>query len=649
MVSALQMGLAMSTSIEPALLTRRNDRRLLLWLLRPPLRLLRAAAAAGIFAGTVIAATPARAQTTTTLVSGDFSLVVSRIDSSGSQIALDDNERAGFFSAARCACPTSYGVSVSLTSDGAAKLTSSDTLDATVMIGSDCDNVSATACPAFGSSLTLNASTTTTGETLMTSDVFTTLAPNASCTALPATSSRLWAIIRLNGNRISTQPSLAISLGGAAPVAPSAVKTQTADSGLLVSWTAPTSTSTIQGYQVFCSPAPSNPPAAAFDTCANATPPPGSGPFASLDPTLLCSDLVSVGTNSVRVKGLQNGTTYQIAVISIGTDGTASPPSDSAEGAPGPTLGFDDIYKEAGGTGMAGCAVGGAPAPGEESAAVVVGLSLAALLLHRRRRWTSALPLALALTTLGTRAAHAEIKDDGGGGGYVPGASATPMGLALDGDPLPARESPRTWNLELRFGPYYPDVDSELADRGQTARPFEQVFGSKQRLRTGLELDRQVSHRGGTWGIGFGIGYYRAKAAALGADHVTRTGDETTFSMVPLSLLAVYRADLLRTRFGSPVIPYAKLGLGCALWSVSDTAKSDSTSGRTFGWNAAAGVSLDLSFLDPEGVRTMDQETGVNQFAIFFEVAHDALHGFGSSSVLRVGDTTWLAGLMLEM
>ena len=45
----------------------------------------------------------------------------------------------------------------------------------------------------------------------------------------------------------------------------------------------------------------------------------------------------------------------------------------------------------------------------------------------------------------------------------------------------------------------------------------------------------------------------------------------------------------------------------------------------------------------------MDMETGVNQIAIFFEVAHSALDGFGSSSVLRVGDTTWLGGLMLEM
>ena len=45
----------------------------------------------------------------------------------------------------------------------------------------------------------------------------------------------------------------------------------------------------------------------------------------------------------------------------------------------------------------------------------------------------------------------------------------------------------------------------------------------------------------------------------------------------------------------------------------------------------------------------MDRESGVNQTAIFFEVARYALDNFGSSSALHVGDTTWFAGLMLEL
>jgi MYXO-CTERM domain-containing protein len=596
-------------------------------------------AAAGVLGGVAIG--PSAHADSTTLDSSDFTFVLSRIDGSGNFVALDDSERAAFFSQARCACPTSYGVSLSLTSTGAGKLATTDTLQAQVMIGSDCDNVSATACPSFGSTLTLTSSSTATSETLSTSDVFNTVASGVTCSALPASGSYLWAIVRANGTRLGSEPSLSISIGGSGPTAPTGVKAETADSGLLVSWTAPSSTSSLTGYQVLCSPGPSSASAAEFDNCAADMPSGGSGPFSTLDASLVCSGLVSVGTNSVRVKSLSNGTAYQVAVVSIGSDGTSSAASDSAEGTPGPTLGFDDIYKAAGGTGAAGCALaGGASPPGGWGLALMI----AVLLVRRRRRW--------AARSVGILAALVLFANEGGALGAFPedGDPSSPrLGLALSGDEPPVSESTRAWNLELRFGPYYPDTDTEFADRGQAARPFAEVFGTHKGLMFGLEIDHHLSHRGGTWAVGVGASYYSATAAALAADQTTRTGDETSLRLIPLSLLAVYRADLLRTQFGWPLIPYAKLGLGCGLWWLSDTSKTSATAGATFGWNAAAGVSLDLSFVDPEAAHTMDLETGVNQFAIFFEVAHAALDGFGSSSVLRVGDTTWIGGLMMEM
>jgi len=587
----------------------------------------------------MMSGTSARADSST-LTSSDFTLTLARIDSSGNFVTLTDSERAAFFSQSRCACPTNYGVGLSLTSTGAAKLASTDTLEAQIMIGSDCDNVNATACPSFGSTLTLTSASTSTSETLATSDVFSTLASGVACSALPASSSYLWAIVRANGTRLSSEPSLSISLGGSGPSAPTGTQTVSADSGLLVSWKQPSTTSTLVGYQVLCSPGPSSPPSAEFDNCAADAPSGGSGPFATLDTSLVCSGLVSVGTNSVRIKGLTNGTLYQVAVVSVGSDGTSSASSDSATGTPAPTLGFEDIYKQAGGTGAAGCATAGA-APGRAGGLLVV----AALCMLRRRRRAGA-PRAASLLVLilcaGSGAARAAYPGD-------EERNSPRLGLALDGDEPVTRESPRAWNFELRLGPYYPDTDTEFADRGQSARPFAEVFGTHKGLMFGFELDRHVSHWGGTWAIGVGAAYYSATAASLSADQTTRTGDETSLRLVPLSLLAVYRADLLRTRYGWPLIPYAKLGLGCGLWWLGDTSQTSATSGASFGWNAAAGVSLDLSFVDLESARTMDQETGVNQFALFFEVLHSALDGFGSSSALRVGDTTWIGGLMIEM
>jgi hypothetical protein len=627
-----------------------------------------AAVAAGALVGLAIvaAAAPARAQTTA-LISTDFTLAVAHVDSAGNFSALSDVALASFFSAARCACPTSFGVGVALTSDGAAKLASTDVLDATVMIGTDCDVVTATTCPSIGTSMTLSSSATSSSETLMTADVFSRLAANASCTALPATASRLWVIVRLNGTRITSQPSVPISLGGTPSAAPLGVAATTADSGLLVSWKASTTLDTIQGYQILCSPGPTTPSTAAYDTCTASAPTGGTGPFATITASMICSDLIAVTETSTRVKGLHNGTAYQVAVISIGNDGTASTPSAVAEGTPGPTLGFDDVYKNAGGSGLAGgCSVAGRGAgAGGRARGSDIGTMLASALLavallatrsrRRRRRHqdrhdpgrrrhptlaSGAVLLPLLPLLLAARPADARVDPD---------PAPNPMTLAFGNDPPVSNESPRNWNLELRFGPYYPNVDSEFADRADPARPFEQVFSTKKHLLFGVELDRQISHRGGTWAIGLGLSHYKATAAALASDQVTRTGDQTSLTIYPLSLQAVYRADILRQRFGSPVIPYAKLGLDYALWSISDTAKSTSTSGQTAGWNAAAGVSLDLSILDPEGVHTLDMETGINQIAIFFEVTHAALDGFGSSSVLRVGDTTWLGGLMFEM
>jgi hypothetical protein len=48
-------------------------------------------------------------------------------------------------------------------------------------------------------------------------------------------------------------------------------------------------------------------------------------------------------------------------------------------------------------------------------------------------------------------------------------------------------------------------------------------------------------------------------------------------------------------------------------------------------------------------MRTMDSETGVNGISLFGEFTYLGLNGFGSSSALRLGDATWVVGLMMEM
>jgi hypothetical protein len=576
-----------------------------------------------------LAAAQARAQDagTTALSSADFELTLSRTNGSGEATALSLDELATYFSVARCACPTTVVANLSLASSATAASLAGHTVEAQFMVGSDCDVVTATACVPVGSAVTLSSTKTSTSTSVATSSIFA--AAGRSTCAASTTSTRLYAIVRLDGARLASEPSLALTLGGAGPKAPTAVTVTPADEGLLVSWTASRDSTTLQGHQVLCSPGPAKAADPSYEACGTSAPDGGAGPFDSLDPQLVCSGLVAVGTSSTRVHGLENGRSYQISVVAVGVDGTPSAPSKTAEGSPAPTVGFMDLYKDGGGAAQGGCAVGASGARGG-----VVALAIAALVLARRRRRAAA-----ALVVAGALGGAA--REARAGDGALAAALASPI------DPN-GYASPRQWNVELRFGPYRPDVDSELADRGLDARPFEQLFGKSRRLMMQLEIDRHLLHRGGTWALGLGVGYYNASAATLSADLSGRAGDETALRLIPLSAALVYRADTLRERFGSPIVPYAKAGLDCTLWRASDTSQP-STSGRTFGWHAAAGLTLDLSPLDPEAAQAMDRESGVNQIAAFFEVVRYDLHGFGARDALRVGDTTWFAGLMLEL
>ncbi len=572
----------------------------------------------------------ARAVHAASLSAADFTFTLSRIDGDGRTTTLTDDELKTFFSSARCACPTSVVAQLAFTSSGTTNVGSS-TVDAQIEVGSDCDNSSASGCATIGSSLTLSSSKTSTSETISSSSFF-----NGGSCSTTATATRAWAVIRQDGARLDAPPSLVINLGGTGPTAPTTVKAQSADEGTLVSWTATGDSTTIQGHQVLCSPALASPPTAAYDTCAAlpAAGGDGSSPFATLDAKFVCSSLVAVGTNSVRVKGLTNGQAYQVAVVAVGIDGTASKASSIVTVTPAPTYGFDDLYRQNGGT-AAGCAV----APSSSSRGglcVAVALMIGAARRRRSRRWL-------------VRAA---------GAGVVLAALAAPARAQTYAEMIQSSDASkdstvatkRGWNLELRFGPYRPDVDSEFAARGSTARPYRQIFSSSRRLMTQLEIDRQMSRRGGIWALGVSVGYLRASGSALEADLTTASGDSTSLTLIPLSLSAVYRADAVRQIVG--IEPYAKLGLDCTVWSFGGSATSNAassgTTGRTLGWHAAAGLSLDLAALDPEASDSMAAETGIKQTALFAEVARYALDGFGSSSALHVGDLTWFGGLMLE-
>jgi hypothetical protein len=115
--------------------------------------------------------------------------------------------------------------------------------------------------------------------------------------------------------------------------------------------------------------------------------------------------------------------------------------------------------------------------------------------------------------------------------------------------------------------------------------------------------------------------------------------------------VGVARVDALARRFGVPIVPYGKLGLGWALWWVDDgigTARNDEgVQGKdtSVGLQAGLGAMLLLDVFEPGAARTLDTESGINNSYLFLEWS---VSDFGGDQ-MNVGANTWMTGLAIEL
>lgn len=218
---------------------------------------------------------------------------------------------------------------------------------------------------------------------------------------------------------------------------------------------------------------------------------------------------------------------------------------------------------------------------------------------------------------------------------------------------------PQHWAFELRFGPYYPQVDEEFS----SATPYESVFDNDPQFYLGLELDWQAVRIPyvGALGPGIGWGYTRtsAKAKITGCT-VTETdscesGQDTSLTILPMHLSAVLRLDELMRRTGFPVVPYGKFGVAFATWSAgSDSNVTDADGDEvlardtTWGIHMAVGGMLSLRFLEPRSSANLYESTGIHHLYLFGEWMNASLDGLGSRPQMHVGTSTWVAGLAAD-
>jgi hypothetical protein len=173
---------------------------------------------------------------------------------------------------------------------------------------------------------------------------------------------------------------------------------------------------------------------------------------------------------------------------------------------------------------------------------------------------------------------------------------------------------------------------------------------------TQIEVDYQLFRGFGSAAVAVQLGYVHASAAALTVDGNQPSSDTTALTLWPASVSIVYRMDVAAQRWRVPLVPYAKLGLGYTIWSISDAdgnvskpAVGGSGRGGTPGWQVAGGLSFQLDFLDPSAARSLNVESGIDHTYLFVEAMHFDASGLWRKNALHVGDTTWLVGLMLEL
>jgi hypothetical protein len=206
-----------------------------------------------------------------------------------------------------------------------------------------------------------------------------------------------------------------------------------------------------------------------------------------------------------------------------------------------------------------------------------------------------------------------------------------------DANTIPAArnfQSPERFILELRGGPYKPDLDG--------GESFDKFFAGDNGLLLGVQLSYIVYRLPdiGYVTAGGGFGWSNYDGTAVSTETGEAVSEETTLTLMPISAVGSVRIDALARRFQLPFIFTGKLGFQWVHWD-TDTGKRDDASGWSLGLSYGLQLALDLDVFDSAAARSMDEEWGINHSFLFVEI-----FGFAPTSAsLPIGDTTWALGL----
>jgi hypothetical protein len=219
----------------------------------------------------------------------------------------------------------------------------------------------------------------------------------------------------------------------------------------------------------------------------------------------------------------------------------------------------------------------------------------------------------------------------------------------------PLGPSPRWGSVDLGFGQYTPEIDSEAFPNSAAPvppGPYELMFGKKPGWMFSATVSYSLFARFGTWDIGFKTGYWEKSAPGLtsnpgSATGFSQTGANTALKIVPTSAVVTYRFDWPVDRYNIPIAPYGRFAFERYNWWITRGTGGTVEKGATMGWSAAGGLDLLIDWIDPQLAREFDHESGVNHTYLFFEVQTGKIDDFGSSKSwdLSPKGFTWLSGM----
>lgn len=209
--------------------------------------------------------------------------------------------------------------------------------------------------------------------------------------------------------------------------------------------------------------------------------------------------------------------------------------------------------------------------------------------------------------------------------------------------PLARAESPRLGSFEIGAGNYTPSIDDDFPVTGVPppgppgVGPYEGMFGSGRGWMFRLAAAKALLTGVGSLEAGVQTGFFRRSARAFvdtnetsgGAPNWQRSGDTTTFNVIPTSLTLTYRLDWLAENYPVPLAPYARASLERYNWWVSDSDGMRET-GATNGYSVTGGLAILLDFFDRGLARELDADTGVNHTYLYVDVTKSFVSDFGS-------------------